>query len=102
MCWCGKLHTWCNNDGIFLFVGRLKIIPIYCRAPFLCYMVGDRFNPTLMTVIQSIESFINYINLTQLHMLPSHRTYLSENMPFMIPFDAETGQLHELLGDLRI
>ena len=86
---------------VFLFVG-LQIITIYTRAPFLCFMVGDHDNPTVKTAVESIESFINFTNCTQLHMLPSHRTYLSENMPFMVPVNALTGELHELLGDLSI
>ena len=69
---------------VFLFVG-LQIITIYTRAPFLCFMVGDPTNPSVRTAVESIESFINFQNCTQLQMRSSHRTYLSENMPYMIP-----------------
>jgi hypothetical protein len=86
---------------VFLFVG-LKIITISTHAPFLCFMVGDPENPTVKKAIESIETFVNYQNCTQLHMCPSHRTYLSENMPLMVPVDGRTGELHELLGDLNI
>ena len=86
---------------VFLFVG-LQIITIYTRAPFLCFMVGDPANPTVKTAVESIESFINFQNCTQLHMRSSHCTYLSENMPYMVPVNALTGELHELLGGLHI
>ena len=80
----------------------LQIITIYTRAPFLCFMVGDSANPTVRTAVESIESFINFQNCTQLQMRSSHRTYQSENMPYMVPVNALTGELHELLGGLHI
>ena len=86
---------------VFLFVG-LQIITIYTRAPFLCFMVGDPANPSVRTAVESIESFINFQNCTQLQMASSHCTYLSENMPYMVPVNALAGELHELLGGLHI
>ena len=86
---------------VFLFVG-LQIITIYTRAPFLCFMVGDPANPTVRSAVESIENFINFLNCTQLQIPSSHRTYLSENMLYMVPVNALTGELHELLDGLHI
>ena len=69
---------------IFLFVG-LQMLSVYTQAPFLCFMIGDRADTLVRSVIDSIGNYFHFQNCTQLHMSPSDCRYVSENMPVMIP-----------------